>query len=129
MFSLENRIRLASVFDRVAREERLTEKILGLIMARHEEGLAQGTLLPPPPRELRVLDLSPETFTVWSPVWARAHELVCAQAKEAGVLGQIHLYLAASRMWGEAVDRFAENVTLRPASAPVLRVIDGYKKA
>ncbi len=128
MTSLEDRIRLVVIFDHVARDEHLTEKILGLIMAWHEEGLAQGTPLPLPPKELRVVDLPPETFAVWSPVWARAHEMVCAQGKEAGILGQINFYLVANRIWGDAVDQFAKDIAPPPTRRPLLRVIDGYKK-
>ncbi|HRC26696.1 MAG TPA: hypothetical protein PKX87_04620, partial [Alphaproteobacteria bacterium] len=61
-------------------------------------------------------------------VWARAHEMVCAQGKEADILGQINFYLVANRMWGEAVEQFTKDTAPIPPGRPVLRVIQGYKK-
>lgn len=128
MLSLEKRSRLVAIFDYVVRDDGLAHTIEALLSERYEEGRqTSGNSFPLPPADIR--NQPRDILDPWQTTWTRAHEIVCSAANRHEVLGKINVYLAANRLWEQAVENFIESLSPaktdspRPTSPPQLTLI------
>lgn len=131
MLPLEERFRLVAVFDDAVRSEETGWSIETLLSERYEEGCrTDGRSFPLPPSDMQTRPR--DVVNAWQTTWTRAHEIVCSVADQYGVLGKINVYLAANRLWSEAVERFTtkslspvKTLSPEPASSRQLTLIHG----